>query len=130
MNAKDLRGGTNPSQRPRSPRVPVEFALEVEGNTADGKTFHVKAQAIKISRAGATIILAEQVAEGSVVTLTLLLGESSRRRLMGFGRTKSTAVGGSVSNYWTQMVGLQNKLNTLNTLNTNERQPHNSFHRM
>ncbi len=70
MNEKDLRRGASPSQRPRSPRVPVEFALEVEGSTPTGEKFHVKAQAIKISRAGATIVLDEEVAMGSHVTLT------------------------------------------------------------
>ncbi|MFN2514429.1 MAG: hypothetical protein ABR568_23835, partial [Pyrinomonadaceae bacterium] len=74
MNQKHPRGGTSPSQRPRSPRVPVEFALEVEGSTAEGKPFHVAAQAVKISRAGATIILDEDVAVGSVVTLTPTFG--------------------------------------------------------
>ena len=70
MTDKDLRGATVPSQRPRSPRVPVEFALGVEGNTAGGKPFSVRAEAIKISRAGATIVLGEDVALGSIVKLT------------------------------------------------------------
>jgi hypothetical protein len=68
MNEKDQRG-TASSQRPRSPRVPVEFALEVEGNTKAGEPFHVKAQAIKISRGGATIVLDVEVAVGSTVKL-------------------------------------------------------------
>lgn len=83
MNAKDPRGGTNTSQRPRSPRVPVEFALEVEGSTSAGKTFHVKAQAIKISRAGATIILDEEVEVGSVVTLTPPFGRKLEAQVNG-----------------------------------------------
>jgi PilZ domain len=83
MNVKDLREGTSPSQRPRSPRVPVEFALEVEGSTPDGKTFHVKAQAIKISRAGATIVLDEEVVEGSVVTLTPPFGGKLQAEVNG-----------------------------------------------
>ena len=69
MNAKDLQAGSGPLQRPRSPRVPVEFALEVEGSTPAGESFHVKAQAIKISRAGATILLDADVAMGSIVKL-------------------------------------------------------------
>lgn len=69
MNQKDRREAAN-SQRPRSPRVPVEFALEVEGSTPTGKSFHVKAQAIKISRGGATILVDTDIALGSVVTLT------------------------------------------------------------
>jgi hypothetical protein len=50
--------------------VPVEFALEVEGTTTAGKPFHVQAQAIKISRGGATIVLDADVAVGSVLRLT------------------------------------------------------------
>ena len=70
MTEKDPRGATLPSQRPRSPRVPVEFALEVEGKSPGGETFSVKAQAIKISRAGATILLDADVAVGTIVKLT------------------------------------------------------------
>ena len=70
MDDKHSRGTALPSQRPRSPRVPVEFALKVEGKTVAGKPFHVDAQAVKISRAGATIALEAEVAVGSVVRLT------------------------------------------------------------
>ena len=70
MNEKDSRGVTVPSQRPRSPRVPVEFALEVEGKSPGGEAFNIQAQAIKISRAGATIVLEVDVALGSIVKLT------------------------------------------------------------
>ena len=70
MNDENLRGPTVPSQRPRSPRVPVEFALGVEGNTVSGESFSVRAQAIKISRAGATILLDAEVALGTILKLT------------------------------------------------------------
>ncbi|MEP6820412.1 MAG: PilZ domain-containing protein [bacterium] len=70
MTDKDLRRATVPSQRPRSPRVPVEFALGVEGKTPSGDSFNVRAQAIKISRAGATIVLDAEVALGSILKLT------------------------------------------------------------
>jgi PilZ domain len=83
MNAKDLQSGTSPSQRPRSPRVPVEFNLEVEGSTLTGENFHVKAQAIKISRAGATIIMEEEVAVGSVVKLTPPFGRKLEAQVNG-----------------------------------------------
>ena len=83
MNVKEAQGGTSPPQRPRSPRVPVEFALEVEGTTAEGKTFHVKAQAIKISRAGATIILDEDVVAGSIVTITPPFGRKLEAQVNG-----------------------------------------------
>ena len=87
MKEKDERSSVNPSQRPRSPRVPVEFALEVEGKTPAGKTFHVPAQAIKISRGGATIILdtevAVEVAVGAVVTLTPPFGRKLEAEVNG-----------------------------------------------
>jgi len=70
MNEKDARGATAPSQRPRNPRVPVEFTLEVEGKTLNGESFNLKANAIKISRGGATIILDAEVAVGAMVKLT------------------------------------------------------------
>lgn len=69
MNQKE-RESASPSQRPRSPRVPVEFALEVEGKTPTGEPFHVKAQAVKISRGGATILIDQELAVGSVIKLT------------------------------------------------------------
>lgn len=58
------------SQRPRNPRVPVEFALEVRGTDVAGKSFHLRAQAVKISRGGATIIVDAEVKPGAVVRLT------------------------------------------------------------
>ena len=61
-------------QRPRSPRVPVEFALEVEGTDTAGQTFQTKATATKISHGGATIIIDVDVPVGSTVTLTQASG--------------------------------------------------------
>lgn len=81
MNQKDRQGTA--SQRPRSPRVPVEFALEVEGSTPSGEAFHVKAQAIKISRGGATIVMDNEVAIGSVVTLTPPFGRKLTAEVNG-----------------------------------------------
>ena len=69
MTEKEPRTETSPSQRPRSPRVPVEFALSVTGKTPTGEPFNIEAQAIKISRGGATIILDADVAMGSIVKL-------------------------------------------------------------
>ena len=94
MNQKE-RPSESPSQRPRSPRVPVEFALEVEGNTPEGEKFHVKAQAIKISRGGATIILDRELALGSVVKLT-----------PPFGRTLDAEVNG----VWTDEIDSRQRI--------------------
>ena len=76
MNEKDPQGEVASSQRPRSPRVPVEFALEVEGTDASGNPFQAKAMATKISRGGATIAIDVDVAVGSVVKLVPPFGAS------------------------------------------------------
>ena len=57
------------SQRPRSPRVPVEFDLDVEGTDTSGNAFQTKAKAPKISRGGATLLIDVDVAMGSTVKL-------------------------------------------------------------
>jgi hypothetical protein len=82
MNQKDWRGIVAP-QRPRSPRVPVEFAIEVEGTTSTGEAFLVKAQVIKISRGGATIILDADVVVGSVVKLLPPFGRKLEAQVNG-----------------------------------------------
>ena len=69
MSDKDPRGEVASSQRPRSPRVPVEFDLDVEGTDAAGKSFQTKAQATKISRGGATLLIDVDVAVGTTVQL-------------------------------------------------------------
>lgn len=56
-------------QRPRSPRVPVEFPLDVEGTDELGQPFRAKATAVKISHGGATIVIDVDVPVGSQVTL-------------------------------------------------------------
>lgn len=61
-------------QRPRSPRIPVEFGVEVEGLDQSGQPFQTKAMATKISRGGATIIIDVDVPVGSQVTLTQASG--------------------------------------------------------
>lgn len=70
MTEKDPTSASVRSQRPRNPRVPVEFSLDVEGTTVDGNPFHVEAQAIKISRGGATIVLDADIEVGSIITLS------------------------------------------------------------
>ena len=95
MNEKDRRAVAPSSQRPRSPRVPVEFALEVEGTTTAGEPFQVKAQAVKISRGGATIVVDADVAIGSVVRLT-----------PPFGRTLDAEVNGA----WTDRIDGQRRI--------------------
>src|SRR6185295_16209901 len=71
------------SQRPRSPRVPVEFALEVEGNDRNGKEFQTKATATKISRGGATLLIDTDVAPGTVIKLAPPFGGSLEAEVNG-----------------------------------------------
>jgi hypothetical protein len=83
MKEKDRPEAIAPSQQPRSPRVPVEFDLEVEGTDKAGKQFQVQAKAIKISRGGATIILDVEVAVDSVVKLIPPFGRTLDARVNG-----------------------------------------------
>ena len=61
-------------QRPRSPRIPVEFPLEVEGTDESGQPFQAKGTAVKISHAGATILINVDVPVGSKITLVQASG--------------------------------------------------------
>lgn len=65
-----------PGQRPRSPRVPVDFAVQLEGRKVDGETFQVQAEAVKVSRGGATLITDAAVELGAIVRLTPPFGRS------------------------------------------------------
>jgi hypothetical protein len=76
MNEDTKSDKTLPAQRPRSPRVPVDFAVELEGHTPAGQPFHVQAEAVKVSRGGATIITDAQLAMGAIVRLTPPFGRT------------------------------------------------------
>ena len=71
------------SQRPRSPRVPVEFALDVEGSDRNGKEFQAKATATKISRGGATLLIDVDVALGTIVKLVPPFGGTLEAEVNG-----------------------------------------------
>ena len=66
----------SPLQRPRSPRVPVNFTVELEGNDTAGTPFHVKAEAVRVSRGGATLITDVVVETGMAVRLTPPFGRT------------------------------------------------------
>ena len=76
MNKEMNREPEAPAQRPRSPRVPVDFAVELEGRTPGGEPFHVQAEAVRVSRGGATLITDAAVELGTVVRLTPPFGRS------------------------------------------------------
>src|SRR6476660_2878693 len=69
MNENDSQRDSSSSQKPRSPRVPVEFALDVEGSDHEGNPFQAKATATKISRGGATLLIDVDIPVGSVLKL-------------------------------------------------------------
>jgi hypothetical protein len=85
MNQKETTAPER-SQRPRSPRVPVEFTIELEGQTATGEPFHVTAQAVRISRGGATLIVDVDVAIGTIVELVPPSGGRLRAEVNGAWR--------------------------------------------
>lgn len=72
-----------PAQRPRSPRVPVDFAVELEGHTPSGELFRVQAKAIRISRGGATIVTDAEVAVGALLRLTPPFGRTLEAEVNG-----------------------------------------------
>ena len=65
-----------PSQRPRSPRVPVNFTVELEGTGSDGKPFQVTAEAVRVSRGGATLVAEIPVSSGAKIRLTPPFGRA------------------------------------------------------
>lgn len=71
------------TQRPRSPRVPVEFAVEVEGTDVDGNAFQTKATATKISHGGATLLIDVDVPIGSTVQLVQQSGRKLTAEVNG-----------------------------------------------
>lgn len=72
-----------PSQRPRSPRVPVNFAVEIEGSSASGDPFRAQAEAVRVSRGGATLITDARVETGSILRLTPPFGRTLRAEVNG-----------------------------------------------
>jgi hypothetical protein len=65
-----------PSQRPRSPRVPVNFTVELEGDMDDAKPFRVTAEAVRVSRGGATLVTDIPARAGMRVRLTPPFGRA------------------------------------------------------
>ncbi|MGI8567506.1 MAG: PilZ domain-containing protein [Pyrinomonadaceae bacterium] len=79
MDDEQKQGGDDAgitSLRPRSPRVPVNFSVEIEGRTADDKPFRANAEAVRVSRGGATLITDAPVKNGATLRLTPPFGRS------------------------------------------------------
>jgi hypothetical protein len=71
------------TQRPRSPRVPVDFTVELDGVSVDGVPFHIQASAVKVSRGGATLITDAPLKVGVTVRLTPPFGRSLEAEVNG-----------------------------------------------
>ncbi len=74
---------TPATQRPRSPRVPVNFHVELQGETTGGAPFSVRAEAVRVSRGGATLITDAAVGLGAVVQLTAPFGRTLAAEVNG-----------------------------------------------
>ena len=83
MNEELKREATLPSQRPRSPRVPVDFAVVIEGQAPDGELFNAEAVAVKVSRGGATLLTDAAVELGARVRLTPPYGRTIEAEVNG-----------------------------------------------
>lgn len=83
MNEELKREATVPSQRPRSPRVPVDFTVVIEGRSSDGEPFHTDAVAVKVSRGGATLMTDASVQLGQTVRLTPPYGRTIEAEVNG-----------------------------------------------
>ena len=76
MSERTREDTTQASQRPRSPRVPVNFVVELEGVGSDGKPFRVTAEAVRVSRGGATLVSDVEARVGLQVRLTPPFGRA------------------------------------------------------
>ena len=76
MDERSKTDPASPSQRPRSPRVPVNFTVELEGSGPDGKPFQVTAEAVRVSRGGATLVAEVAVPVGAKLRLTPPFGRA------------------------------------------------------
>jgi hypothetical protein len=72
---KELSTGRR-AQRPRSPRVPVNFTVGLEGATREGKAYKVQATAVRVSRGGATLITDVPASVGDAVRVTPPFGSA------------------------------------------------------
>lgn len=80
------RSKSDRAQRPRSPRVPVDFPVILEGSPPGGEPFHVQAEAVKVSRGGATLITDVPAEVGMVVRLTPPFGRPLDAEVNGVWR--------------------------------------------
>ena len=79
-----MKGAALPrAQRPRNPRVPVDFTVEIEGRGANGEEIRVQAAVVKVSRGGATLVSDAAIEVGQMVRLTPPLGRALEAEVNG-----------------------------------------------
>jgi hypothetical protein len=78
------RAADSRSRRPRSPRVPVDFFVEMEGLTEKGEPFRVQAEAEKVSRGGGGTFKTDvAIALGTIIRLTPPFGRAIEAEVNG-----------------------------------------------
>src|SRR5215813_7840557 len=70
-------------EKRRNARVPVNFAVEIEGQTPYGEIFRADARAELVSLAGATLITDVIVAPGTALRLTAPFGSGFDAEVVG-----------------------------------------------
>ncbi len=80
---EEIKETASRAQRPRSPRVPVNFAVTLEGTTGDGRPFKSEATAVRVSRGGATLVSDVAVADGDAVLITPPFGRPLEAEVNG-----------------------------------------------
>lgn len=81
--SNEKRENDSPAQRPRSPRVPVNFSVEIEGRGASGEPFRAQAEAVRVSRGGATLVTDVGVETGMTLRLTPPFGRTLEAEVNG-----------------------------------------------
>ena len=82
-NGSKSENETGASQRPRSPRLPVNFAVALAGKTPGGEPFQMQAEAVKVSRGGATLVTDAPVRLGDRVQVTPPFGRGIEAEVNG-----------------------------------------------
>jgi len=82
-SAPNIRSTDSTPQRQRSPRVPVDFTVLIEGSNNSGEPFQQSGEAVKVSRGGATLITDINVEIGNVVRLTPPFGRAIEAEVNG-----------------------------------------------
>jgi hypothetical protein len=76
MNTNEKDEREQGTQRPRSPRVPVDFEVGLEYPSSNGEVVQTTGEAVRVSRGGATLICDVPVTLGMIVRLTPPFGKT------------------------------------------------------